>query len=1155
MIDKIKKNVRRFLISLASLAIVISGATSSAQALTGVTSCDVPSDWYLTTTGNVVSNRHEGYLKVSGQPVFCVDYYAEYHSGKTVTAGTPADIGLSEAKAKRLSLIAYYGTKVAGRTSQDWYAITQGLLWREIHDKTDLQFVTCKTAPTYQDQQRCWNEILADVDRYYVMPSFASGTHEVDMDGQIELTDTNGVLSDMVVVSSGNLNVSISGNKLIIKGASNASDLTSITLKKNIAASETGTTIVYTASDCQSLGSFKIADPVRVSFRVKTNKYGNFELLKYNDDKSATIPNTSYRVTGPNGFDRTVQTSSDGKIKLDRIPVGDYKCVEVNAATGYLINTTEFEFTVKVLETTTIDPTNLEPTGKINLKKSMDVSKTDNKKGDAVINDNTYTLYAAETITNVAGTKKFYDKDQKVSAKKTNASGDITWDDLPLGNYYIKETATNDSLVLNTNTINVAITYQGQTVSKVIVDKDTSDRVNMQKIQVFKSGEGEGISGVVKGLQGAEFTFKLKSEVDHVGWDNATTYDVVTTDENGKANTKYLPYGTYLVKETATPKDYVTAPDFTISVTKDYTEYTDVEQVRRVNVNNAPFKSQVKLVKIDKVTGKTVTLNSASFKIKDSKGNYVVQKVGGVKYDTFTTNSKNNIVVIRGKDGEVTLPLTLLAGTYTIEEVETPEGFLSLENPVKFTITNQYDYDLDEDEDPMLTVKVENLQPTGTIELYKSDKVSKEPLENVEYELTATKDIISPIDGSILYKKGDLVSKDKTNKEGRITIKDLPMGSYQLKETLTLEGYVLSEEVHDIEFTQKDLTTKVYSMDIKITNIAPTGEIHLVKTDKDSNELLSGVQYQLTAAEDIYSLDGRKTLIYRSGQTVSKDISEDGFYLTNELGEINIGDLALGKYQLKETQALVGYATDKKVYDIDLSYDHSDKVLYTQSLELTNTKTNINITKVDATTEKELPGAHLTVYDKETNKVVDEWTSTNEPHVIRGLEINKTYVLWEDLAPIGYATASDVVFTVNDIGEVQKIVMKDEITKVSISKQDASTGKELPGATLIITDKDGNQIDKWISTNEVHMIYGLHVNEEYTLTEITAPEGYNKAESIKFTIGDTGVVQKVVMKDTHKPVVVHTGDSTNVKFYMFLMFAAGIAIVAGKVYFAKKKKD
>lgn len=122
----------------------------------------------------------------------------------------------------------------------------------------------------------------------------------------------------------------------------------------------------------------------------------------------------------------------------------------------------------------------------------------------------------------------------------------------------------------------------------------------MQKIQVFKSGEGEGISGVVKGLQGAEFTFKLKSEVDHVGWDNATTYDVVTTDENGKANTKYLPYGTYLVKETATPKDYVTAPDFTISVTKDYTEYTDVEQVRRVNVNNAPFKSQVKLVRLIK---------------------------------------------------------------------------------------------------------------------------------------------------------------------------------------------------------------------------------------------------------------------------------------------------------------------------------------------------------------------------------------------------------------------------------------------------------------------------------------------------------------------------------------------------------------------------
>lgn len=180
-----------------------------------------------------------------------------------------------------------------------------------------------------------------------------------------------------------------------------------------------------------------------------------------------------------------------------------------------------------------IDPSNIEPTGKIELTKSIDTDKTNGLLGDAIIKDNTYALYAKETITNKAGTKTFYKKDECISTKKTDTDGKITWDDLPLGNYYIKETASNDSLVLNKTVIDIELKYQDQTVSKVIEKKDTSNRVNMQKIQVFKSGEKNGISGIVKGLQGAEFTFKLKSEVDHVGWDSATTYAQITTDKNG----------------------------------------------------------------------------------------------------------------------------------------------------------------------------------------------------------------------------------------------------------------------------------------------------------------------------------------------------------------------------------------------------------------------------------------------------------------------------------------------------------------------------------------------------------------------------------------------------------------------------------------------
>lgn len=675
----------------------------------------------------------------------------------------------------------------------------------------------------------------------------------------------------------------------------------------------------------------------------------------------------------------------------------------------------------------------------------------------------------------------------------------------------------------------------------------------MRKIQLFKSGEKDGISGIVKGLQGAEFTWKLKSEVNHVGWNNATTYAIITTDENGRATTPYLPHGEYLVKETKTPKDYITAPDFTISVTDNYTEYEDIEQIKIVNINNRPFTSQVRLVKVDEETGKTVTLNGASFKIKDSKGNYVVQKVAGQKIDTFTTNSKNQVITSFGKLGEVTLPLELDAGTYTVEEIKVPNGFLELEEPITFTITNQHDYDMDEDETPILTIEVANAQPKGKIIINKTDKETGKAMTDIEYLLTAKNDIVSAIDGSILFKKGETVAKGKTDVNGQIIIDDLFMGEYELKETLTNEGYVLDETVYDIIFKAEDITTKEYTHEINVTNIAPYGKVDLLKTDKDTKEPLGGITFELTAKEDIYSLDGRNTLLYKAGDKVSVDISENGLYVTNELGEIHIGNLPLGKYELKEVQTLEGYVPNDTVYDIDLSYDHSDKIIYTKEINIENEKTTTEIAKVDATDEKELEGAHLSLKDKDGN-VVEEWVSGKESHIIRGLLIGEEYTLHEDLAPIGYATASDVTFTVNADGTPTKVTMKDEITKVDISKVDATNEKEIEGAKLTLTDKETGQIiETWTSEKEPHRIEGLEVGKIYILHENLAPVGYEVASDVEFTIADTGEVQKVAMKDQPKATVVKTGDDSQTGLYLAVMAMAGIATLV--ILRKSKKKD
>ena len=166
-------------------------------------------------------------------------------------------------------------------------------------------------------------------------------------------------------------------------------------------------------------------------------------------------------------------------------------------------------------------------------------------------------------------------------------------------------------------------------------------------------------------------------------------------------------------------------------------------------------------------------------------------------------------------------------------------------------------------------MKVKNAQPKGKIILTKTDKATNEALADVEYELTAKENIYSAVDGTLRYAKGATVAKGKTDGNGKLVIDSLFMGKYELKETLTNEGYVLSEKVHQINLEQKDLTTKEYVITKNVTNIAPHGEIHVQKRDRDTLEDLSGVTFQLIAKEDIYSLDGRNTLLYKKGEALS----------------------------------------------------------------------------------------------------------------------------------------------------------------------------------------------------------------------------------------------------------------------------------------------
>ena len=821
-------------------------------------------------------------------------------------------------------------------------------------------------------------------------------------------------------------------------------------------------------------------------------------------------------------------TDENGYLILpESLKCGNYRIEEVSAPDGYTQNTQYVE--IKVDKNTayqmdsvsgdaiiTVTYENHPVKGKLVIHKSGETLKSFKK--DFVYEETSlegaeFEIYAAEDIftpdhqVDEQGNRHvIYAKDTLVKTVTTNKNGEAVIKDLPLGKYRVKETKAPAGFVLNPDSQEVSFIYKDQNTPEIEEKLEFSNERQKVELSVEKQDAETG-----KALKGATFGLYNKEAIssgDKVIVKADTLLQEITSNEKGKAAfTLDLPLGRYYVKELQAPAGYVSSDEI-LEFDATY-QGQDVKTIKLKSVKkNQP--TTVEVTKADITTG--TELDGASMSVLDKDGNVI---------DSWTSVKDSPHVIKRLQVGK----------TYILREELAPYGYLRATD-VEFTISDTAEVQKVkmEDEVPVARLLVNKKgEFLDSVSLLDNAKGMIEHLFNyvtgnltdVTFNVYAA-EAIRAADGvsADYYAADELVGSITTDGNGIAQMDNLPLGRYYIVEKETAHGYVLDNEPRYVDLTYRDQDTPLVTYSADWQNARQRVQVEVLKKEKDSDKVLSGAIFGLYAADDIVSSKG-KVLLAKDTLIELKTTDEDGKIQF-------VADLPVdSRYYIKELAAPDGYVTDQEPQEFTFEYQGSGTSVAEYAFTFEDEQTTVELSKADLTDKKELPGASLKVTDEDGN-TVDEWVSEEEAHIIKGLIVGKKYKMTETKPADGYVTAESIEFTVENTKEVQKHQMLDDVTKVEISKKDITDSSEVPGAKLIILDKDGKKVESWTSTDKPHMVEKLPVGE-YTLREEQAPDGYLIAEDVKFTVKDTGKVQKVKMKDAHPygKLVIKKTDSTS----------------------------
>ena len=1054
-----------------------------------------------------------------------------------------------------LGRIMQYG--YTGKNSVDWvstnsskaddcanHLATQLLVWETVigerdenfnhvdatkHGKHNIKEIISSKHPLRSKIFSHYSRIEKSVKQHTTVPSFASRSKskarsiELKWNGKnysTTINDTNGVLSNYDFSGSG-LTFSKSGNSLTITAEKAPKDDVLITVnKKN---SQRKAVITWTdekigpqSGQLQDIVTFgqSVSDPVKAYLNVKVS-LGNAKLMKVSED--GEVANVRFHISG-NGISKDVTTNANGEINIANLAPGNYQISEYTDV-KYVPQDTQ-TVTIVSGQTASVQFSNVLKKFRVNVTK-QDYEKG-HAQGDAKLSGAVYGLFKGNDL---------------VAQYTTDQNGSFITDYYVCGkDWTIKEIAPSEGYLLNDTVYKVGADPKDYTVEyNNAPDMTVMEQVIKGKISIIKHTD-DGETQIETPEKGAEFQVYLKSSGSFVNADKDER-DTIVCDQDGFASTKLLPYGVYTVHQTKGWDGREKITDFDVFINTDGKTY-------KFLINNKNFESYLKVVKLDKETGKRIPYEGAAFEIYDSNNHritmqYTYPQVTSIH--TFYTN----------KEGYLITPEKLPYGDYTLKEVQAPYGYVLDDTPVPFSITQE-----NSSTDTGVTVvkvKARDVAQKGVINITKTGEIFSSVEENkgvytpkysvgnlkgAVFEIYAAEDITT-LDGTVRYEQGALVDTVTTDDDGVAKSKELYLGKYTVIEKTAPNGYVHNSTKYDAELTYAGQNVSVTSTDISVYNDRQKISVSLKKImaeDKKfsigNNGEITSVRFGIYADEDIKASNG--DIIPKDALITFANCDKDG----------NISfdcDLPVGfKWYAKEIATDEHYILSDTKYKFDTEYQGQDikvidiKINNDKAIENNLIYGSVKGLKVDRETQKVIKGATFGLFKSDTTELTEEnailtavtdesgiFAFNNVPfgeYLIKELKSADGYLDNEDVFTVTIKDNEQVVelTAINDkVPELKTTATvngkKEVIAKGEITIKDTVEYKHLvPNTEYVIK---GTLMDK--STGKPFMVKG----KEVTSTVKFTPDKANGTVEVEFTFDASNIKKStdlVVFESLHR---------------------------------------